>query len=93
MSLQNLIPFEEQFYDLGPVEIEYLKAQTGIDDDDSLKAHILQIQQKAYDVHRYRSLPTGKRVYDHYFDRNIPILVFYISHSSSASLCRPIIRD
>ncbi|KJA15437.1 hypothetical protein HYPSUDRAFT_48362 [Hypholoma sublateritium FD-334 SS-4] len=53
MSLPNVIPFDEQFYDLGPKEVEYLKEQTGIDDDDSLKAHILQVQQKAYNEYPY----------------------------------------
>lgn len=50
MSLQNLIPFDERFYNLGHEEVEYLKAQTRIQDDDALKAHVLQVQQKAYEV-------------------------------------------
>jgi hypothetical protein len=57
MSLQPEInsrqtPVGEQFYNLlvGPEEVQYLKAQTGIEDDDALKAHVLEVQQKAYDV-------------------------------------------
>ena len=64
MSLQYSIPFEGQFYDLGLEEVEHLKTQTGLDDDDSLKAHILQVQQKAYNVHRYQSMPTFQLFYD-----------------------------
>ena len=40
----------EQFYNLGSEEVKYLKVQTGIEDDDALKAHVLDVQQKAYEV-------------------------------------------
>lgn len=37
-------------YVLDPAELAFLKTQTGIQDDEALKAHVLAIQKKAYEV-------------------------------------------
>ena len=52
----NAFPLDERM--LGallkarPEHVEFLKAQTGIQDEDELKAHILNIQKEAYQVSR-----------------------------------------
>ncbi|KAF7356402.1 hypothetical protein MVEN_00972800 [Mycena venus] len=40
-------------YVLDPAELAFLKTETGIQDDDALKAHVLAIQKKAYEVYPY----------------------------------------
>jgi hypothetical protein len=35
---------------LAPVELAFLETQTGIQDDEELKVHVLAIQKKAYEV-------------------------------------------
>ncbi|KAF7979146.1 hypothetical protein HWV62_43389 [Athelia sp. TMB] len=43
----------EFYYALAPQEREFLQQQTGIHNDDELKAHLVAIQAKAYQVHPY----------------------------------------
>jgi len=38
------------FYSLTPEDAVFFKTQIGIDDDDEMKRHILEIQAKAYKV-------------------------------------------
>ena len=56
---QQLVPpvlkLDEQLYDLNEEERRFLKGQTGIQEDDELKAHILQLQAEAYKVRSLRS--------------------------------------
>ncbi|KAH9965111.1 hypothetical protein BGW80DRAFT_1178997 [Lactifluus volemus] len=56
-SSQQLVPpvfrLDEELYDLSEEERGFLKGQTGIQDDDELKAHVLQLQTEAYKVHPY----------------------------------------
>jgi len=48
------IPLNDDLYFLGEEHIKFLKAQSGIKDDEALKAHILTVQQEAYhNVHPY----------------------------------------
>ena len=72
MSLQNSIPIDERFYNLsmGPEEVQYLKAETGIEDDDALKAHVLQVQQKAYKV--LSGLSAGRLIHDRFILQEYP---------------------
>jgi hypothetical protein len=44
---------DERLYDLTDVERSFFKQQTGIQDDDELKAHIIRVQAEAYQVHPY----------------------------------------
>ena len=37
-------------YGPSPEQAAFFKAQTGIDDDDDLRNHILEVQEKAYQV-------------------------------------------
>jgi hypothetical protein len=41
---------DERLYDLTDDERSFFKQQTGIQDDDELKVHILQLQAEAYKV-------------------------------------------
>jgi hypothetical protein len=44
------IPLDESLYDLAEEERTFFKQQTGIQDDDELKAHIIRVQTEAYEV-------------------------------------------
>ncbi|KAJ7716739.1 hypothetical protein DFH07DRAFT_762312 [Mycena maculata] len=44
---------EDHHYVLLPEEMAFLKAQTGIGDEDELKTHVLAVQKKAYEVYAY----------------------------------------
>ena len=46
----NIPALDEGLYDLTDEERSFFKQQTGIQDDDELKAHILQVQAEAYKV-------------------------------------------
>ncbi|KAH6913283.1 hypothetical protein BKA70DRAFT_1384187 [Coprinopsis sp. MPI-PUGE-AT-0042] len=48
-------PLDPALYDLpqDPDALSFFKSQTGIVDDEELKKHIIQVQEKAYDVHAY----------------------------------------
>jgi hypothetical protein len=41
---------DERLYDLTDEERSFFKQQTGMQDDDELKAHIVQVQAEAYKV-------------------------------------------
>ena len=43
-------PVDESLYSLTSEEAVFFKSQTGIDDDETLKQHILAIQKKAYEA-------------------------------------------
>ena len=45
-----VLPLDEKFYKLSDAEITFFKQQTGMDDSDELKAHMLSIQAEAYEV-------------------------------------------
>jgi|SRR6267154_3606906 len=44
------LALDESLYDFTEEERTFFKQQTGIPDDDELKAHILQVQAEAYEV-------------------------------------------
>jgi len=46
----NIPALDERLYDLTDEERSFFRQQTGIQDDDELKAHILQVQAEAYKV-------------------------------------------
>ncbi|KAH7929865.1 hypothetical protein BV22DRAFT_1102165 [Leucogyrophana mollusca] len=46
-------PLDDQLYELKPAAAAVLRSQTGIDDDDVLKKHILTVQAKAYKIFPY----------------------------------------
>ncbi|KAH6913282.1 hypothetical protein BKA70DRAFT_1421562 [Coprinopsis sp. MPI-PUGE-AT-0042] len=48
-------PLNPDLYNLPqyPDALAFFKSQTGIIDDDELKKHIIQVQEKAYDIHAY----------------------------------------
>lgn len=43
-------PLDDSFYTLSHEEFEFFKTQTGIEDGDALKQHIITVQEKAYEV-------------------------------------------
>lgn len=47
---QPVLPLDERLYKLDNAEITFFKQQTGINDDNELKAHMLSIQAEAYKV-------------------------------------------
>ncbi|KAI0053446.1 hypothetical protein FA95DRAFT_1481572 [Auriscalpium vulgare] len=47
------LPLDESFYGLDAEESAFFKSQTGIQDDNELKNHLLEIQAAAYAVHPY----------------------------------------
>lgn len=49
---------DERLYDLTDEERTFFKQQTGIQDDDELKMHILRVQAEAYKV--CRLVPSAK---------------------------------
>ncbi|KAF9061466.1 hypothetical protein BDP27DRAFT_1385368 [Rhodocollybia butyracea] len=44
---------EEQYYNLDVEEHEFFKRETGIEDEEKLKEHIIAVQTKAYSIYRY----------------------------------------
>lgn len=40
----------EQYYSLKGDELDFFRSQTGIEDEEELKQHIIAVQKKAYDV-------------------------------------------
>ena len=44
------LPLEESLYSLGDAESVFFKSQTGIQDDEQLKKHIVMIQEQAFSV-------------------------------------------
>ena len=44
------LKLDPNLYNPPPEEVEFFKAQTGIEDDKELKAHIIAVQKEAWDV-------------------------------------------
>jgi hypothetical protein len=44
------LPLDEKHYNLSHDEAAFFKKETGIDDDEALKQHILALQAEAYNV-------------------------------------------
>ncbi|GLB41662.1 hypothetical protein LshimejAT787_1002620 [Lyophyllum shimeji] len=51
-------PLDESLYGLSPEEFDFFKAQTGIEDEDVMKRHIIAIQKKAYEIYGYPCIRT-----------------------------------
>lgn len=49
-GLAKIFPFDEKLYSLGGEELAFMKAQTGIEDEEELKKHIIAVTREAYDV-------------------------------------------
>ncbi|THH07312.1 hypothetical protein EW146_g9357 [Bondarzewia mesenterica] len=47
------LPLDEKYYSLDEAERAFFKGQTGIQDDEELKKHLLAVQAAAYSVHPY----------------------------------------
>jgi hypothetical protein len=43
-------PLDDQLYTLPPDALDYFKSQTGIQDENALKEHIITVQRSAYEV-------------------------------------------
>ena len=56
---------DERLYDLTEEERTFFKQQTGIESDDELKAHLLQVQAEAYEVctHEHRRCQRGNELF------------------------------
>jgi len=53
-AIQNIaIPLDPKIYTLAEDELEFYRKETGIQDADEIKEHILQVQAEAYAVHPY----------------------------------------
>ena len=61
-STQTSHALDERFYHLTDEERTFFKQQTGIQDDDELKAHVLEVQAEAYKV---RSPARRRQSIDH----------------------------
>jgi len=46
-------PLDERLYSLQGEELAFIKSQTGINDDEELKKHILRVQSRAYQIYGY----------------------------------------
>ncbi|RDB23458.1 Methyltransferase ausD [Hypsizygus marmoreus] len=46
-------PLTEEFYSLAEDEYQFFKSQTGIEEPEELKAHIIAVQKKAYEIYGY----------------------------------------
>ncbi|KAG7448619.1 uncharacterized protein BT62DRAFT_717960 [Guyanagaster necrorhizus] len=51
--MSSLRPLDPSLYVLADDEVVFIKSQTGIDDDEELKRHILAIQEEAYKLEPY----------------------------------------
>ncbi|KAJ8488703.1 hypothetical protein ONZ51_g3377 [Trametes cubensis] len=52
-SMANVLPLDEGKYCPDRRQLDFLKAQTGITDEEALKKHVLQVQAEAYAVFPY----------------------------------------
>jgi hypothetical protein len=50
IQLSPDLALDESLYELTEEERTFLKQQTGISDDDELKAHVFRVQAEAYEV-------------------------------------------
>ncbi|EIW76283.1 hypothetical protein CONPUDRAFT_64653 [Coniophora puteana RWD-64-598 SS2] len=48
--MQQIPPADDGYFALSPDEAAFFKAQTGIEDDEELKRHIIGVQRKAYEA-------------------------------------------
>jgi hypothetical protein len=48
-----IIAIDTSLYSLSSEQAAFFKAQTGIDDDEELKRHILEMQAKAYEASHF----------------------------------------
>ncbi|KAG2154062.1 hypothetical protein DEU56DRAFT_436109 [Suillus clintonianus] len=53
VTFSSIPKVDTSLYKLSPEEYVFFKAQIGIDDDEDLKKHILEIQAKAYEIAPY----------------------------------------
>ena len=53
-------PLDEGVYSLTSENATFFKSQTGIDDDETLKQHILAIQKKAYEACRHQNYSSAR---------------------------------
>ncbi|KZT13254.1 uncharacterized protein LAESUDRAFT_719592 [Laetiporus sulphureus 93-53] len=44
---------DERYYDLEEDELAFFKSQTGIQDEEELKQHIMKVQEDAFEIHPY----------------------------------------
>ncbi|EIW83445.1 hypothetical protein CONPUDRAFT_52099 [Coniophora puteana RWD-64-598 SS2] len=51
--MDSIPPPDDSFYALTPEQSGFFKAQTGIQDDEELKQHVLHVQKKAYEFAPY----------------------------------------
>jgi len=49
-TISTPLALDESLYDFAEDERTFFKQQTGIPDDDELKAHIIRVQAEAYEV-------------------------------------------
>ncbi|KAJ7472292.1 hypothetical protein B0H11DRAFT_2038418 [Mycena galericulata] len=49
-------PLDESFYRTGDEDLAFIKAQSGIQDHDELKNHIIAVQKKAYDLYGHHCI-------------------------------------
>jgi len=52
--LNSRPPVDEGVYSLTSEEAMFFKSQTGIDDDETLKQHILAVQKKAHEARKHQ---------------------------------------
>ena len=52
---------DEALYNLKENEIKFFKSQTGIQDEDELKAHVLSAQKEAYEVSMLEQMGGSKK--------------------------------
>lgn len=53
LTISNPPPLDESLYSLDENELVFFKSQTGIDNEEELKTHILTVQARAYEVVPY----------------------------------------
>lgn len=49
-ELEKIFPFNEELYSLKGEELEFMKKQTDITDEDELKKHVIAVTKEAYEV-------------------------------------------
>ena len=83
------VPKVPDFYDPQPHEVAFFKQQTGIQDDELLKQHIIQVQAKAYKVHLSSwSLLTD--MHAHFTQTFCRLVTISVSFASTSLISRPI---
>jgi hypothetical protein len=65
-------PLDNQLYFLSLDALDFFKSQTGIEDEDSLREHILTVQKKAYEVGR-PDLSTNQQTFNRHPDLRLPM--------------------